>query len=330
MRIDQHDSERTHFDIRELVWLHVADNWELHTGISKVFWGVNEANHLVDIINQDDQVDEINGDPKLGQPMINLSLIQDWGTLDFFVLPYFRERTFSGKTGRFRANFLVDTDHAEYESSKKDRHIDFALRWNHTIGDYDIGLYYFSGTNRDPFFIPRQNKHNEWVLIPYYNLINQIATDIQLTQGAWLWKFEGLYRKNHQSSDPVKQLKLEDFAALSGGFEYTFFGLMDSNTDLGILMEYSWDEREDPMLSQFQNDLMLGIRIGLNDTQDTQFLAGFLQDLNYSQLRTFQIEASRRLGDDWKINMELRLFSNHQYNPIAQDDYFQLSLEKYF
>jgi len=69
---------------------------------------------------------------------------------------------------------------------------------------------------------------------------------------------------------------------------------------------------------------------GINDTQDTQFLAGFLQDLNYSQLRTFQIEASRRLGDDWKINMELRLFSNHQYNPIAQDDYFQLSLEKYF
>ena len=47
VRIDQHDDERTHFDIRELVWQHIADDWELRTGISKVFWGVNEANHLV-------------------------------------------------------------------------------------------------------------------------------------------------------------------------------------------------------------------------------------------------------------------------------------------
>ena len=52
IRIDQQDEERSHFDIRELAWLHVGNDWELRTGIRKVFWGVNESQHLVDIINQ--------------------------------------------------------------------------------------------------------------------------------------------------------------------------------------------------------------------------------------------------------------------------------------
>jgi len=34
----------------------VADDWELTTGVSKVYWGVMEAVHLVDIINQTDFV----------------------------------------------------------------------------------------------------------------------------------------------------------------------------------------------------------------------------------------------------------------------------------
>jgi len=56
-RIDQHDDERTHFDIRELTWIHAADEWELRVGIRKEFWGVTEGQHLVDIINQSDQVE---------------------------------------------------------------------------------------------------------------------------------------------------------------------------------------------------------------------------------------------------------------------------------
>ena len=35
-RFDQHDSERTHFDIREFNWLHLGETWEVVTGVSKV------------------------------------------------------------------------------------------------------------------------------------------------------------------------------------------------------------------------------------------------------------------------------------------------------
>ena len=68
-RIDQRDDNRTHGDIRELSWIHAADDWELLAGIGKVFWGVTEAIHLVDIINQTDQVEGFDGEEKLYAPM---------------------------------------------------------------------------------------------------------------------------------------------------------------------------------------------------------------------------------------------------------------------
>ncbi|UCD90752.1 MAG: hypothetical protein JSW04_04805, partial [Desulfobacterales bacterium] len=78
-RIGSADSERTHFDIRELNYLWLNDLWELRVGIGKVFWGVTEFVHLVDIINQTDLVEDIDGEDKLGQPMINLSIPRNWG-----------------------------------------------------------------------------------------------------------------------------------------------------------------------------------------------------------------------------------------------------------
>ena len=318
-RIDQRDNERTSFDIRELMWLHVEENWELRTGISKVFWGVTEVNHLIDIINQDDQADDINGDPKLGQPMVNLSLLKEWGVVDLFILPGFRERTFPGEAGRLRSFIPVVNDQAQYESSAKEKHVDFALRWSHTIDTYDIGIYYFQGTNRDPFYIPSIDK-GKAIFIPYYDQIKQLAVDLQVTQEDWLWKLEALHREDHQGQ----------FSALTGGFEYTFVGVMESVIDVGVLSEYSWDERGDPILSQFQNDIMLGVRLGFNDAQSSELLAGFVQDLDYSHLNSFQIEASRRLGDDWKFSVDLRLFSNHELNVLGNDDHLQLTLERYF
>ncbi|HHH47651.1 MAG TPA: hypothetical protein ENK51_01995, partial [Gammaproteobacteria bacterium] len=71
-RWDQGDSRRSHADIRELNWLKASDNWELRAGIGKVFWGVTESQHLVDIINQTDFVENLDGEDKLGQPMIQL------------------------------------------------------------------------------------------------------------------------------------------------------------------------------------------------------------------------------------------------------------------
>ena len=128
-RIDSADKERSHVDIRELNIVWPGDSWELRLGVGKVFWGVTEFLHLVDITNPTDAVENIDGEDKLGQPMVNLSIIQDWGVVDLFVLPYFRERTFPGKKGRLRTAFVVETDEPEYESSAEEHHIVHVCQW---------------------------------------------------------------------------------------------------------------------------------------------------------------------------------------------------------
>ena len=195
-RLDSADDERTHGDIRELSWMTYGDDWEITAGISKVYWGVTESQHLVDIINQTDFVEAPDGEDKLGQPMIKLSAIRDWGTVTGFVLPGFRERTFPGEEGRFRTALPMAINDAEYQAGEEDAHVDYALRWNHTLGDYDVGLSWFNGTSRDPLFVPN-NTGTE--ILPFYAQINQLGVDAQATLGSWLWKFEGIVRSYDKS-----------------------------------------------------------------------------------------------------------------------------------
>ena len=126
-RADANDSERSHADLREAYWGFTGDSWDLSIGVNKVFWGVAESRHLVDVINQTDLVEDIDGEDKLGQPMINLNLQRDFGELGFYVLPYFRERTFPGSGGRLRTSIPVEDSSAVYESSRGTSHTDFCI-----------------------------------------------------------------------------------------------------------------------------------------------------------------------------------------------------------
>ena len=55
VRVDQHDDKRTHADLREAVWTFHDSGFEVRLGVDKVFWGVTEVYHLVDIINQNQE-----------------------------------------------------------------------------------------------------------------------------------------------------------------------------------------------------------------------------------------------------------------------------------
>jgi hypothetical protein len=90
LRVDSGDQERTHFDIRELTYLWLQEDYELRVGVRKGFFGTTEILHLVDIINQNDQVENIDTEDKLGQPMVNVSFFREWGTIDIFMMPFFR------------------------------------------------------------------------------------------------------------------------------------------------------------------------------------------------------------------------------------------------
>jgi len=322
-RLDSADSNRSHFDIRELNYLWLADDWELRGGIGKVFWGVTEFVHLVDIINQTDAVESIDGEEKLGQPMIHLSVPKDWGVVDLFVLPYFRERTFPGPQGRLRFGLVVDTDNPVYESSDEQSHVDFALRYSHTIGDWDFGIYNFNGTGREPTLVPGLDSSGQPVLTPFYEQINQTGLDLQLVAGQWLWKLESLYRTGQS----------DDFWSAVGGFEYTFVGIAETRMDLGVLNEWVLDDRRDNATTAFENDAMFGLRLTLNDAAGSELLAGFGQDLD-SSARLLSFEASRRFGDNWRLSIEARGFfdlpKDDLIYSLRNDGFIGLEIAYYF
>ena len=322
-RLDQGDGARTHFDIRELTWLKAGYSWELRLGIRKDFWGVVESQHLVDTINQSDFIENIDTEDKLGQPMVNLALIRDWGTVDLFVLPYFRERTFASNEGRLRTRPGVATDLVEYESSAEEHHVDFAVRWSHAIGDWDLGLSHFYGTSRAPRLLPHVVPTGELVLIPYYDIINQTGLDVQATKGDWLWKLEVIRRSG----------QADTFVAMTGGFEYTFIGIFDTLMDLGVLTEYLYDDRGERGAVPFQDDILTGMRLSVNDAQSTTALFGVMIDRD-DRAWSMNLEASRRFGNRWTVELEARFFENldagNAQSAFKDDDYVQIQIFRYF
>lgn len=363
-RWDSADDDRNHGDLRELHWQGVFGSWEIRAGASRVFWGKTESLHLVDVINQDDALENIDGEDKLGQPMLRINRVLPFGSAQLYVLPYFRERQFPGEEGRLRASPVIDEDGAVYESGAEEQHVDWALRLDGWAGGLDYGLSWFSGTQRDPKFLP--GDYNVDVaptlgntlfpflnpllpgvidpqfsvellsLFPYYGLMDQLGLDAQYTTGAWLWKLEALWREedNRKGSELNPTIIAEDqYTAAAAGLEYTFYGVFDSAVDVGMLVEYLWEEDGLERGSAFQNDVFIATRIAANDVADTALLAGAAVDLdNDSQF--FNVEFSRRIGNSSKLSIEARVF--HQiadsdvFSAIAKDDYLQLTYNLYF
>ena len=329
-RLDSQDSRRTHFDVREMTYLHLADEFELRVGVRRVFWGVTEFQHLVDVINQTDLVENPDTEDKLGQPMVNLSFARDWGTLDLFWLPYFRERTFPGRGGRLRFATVLDTDNVLYESSAQEWNQDFAVRYSKVIEDLDLGLAWFHGTSRDPSFVFAFGPGGVPQGKLLYQQINQVSLDASYVADAWLLKLEALYRAGQGNR---RGPQADDYAALTGGFEYTLYGLFDLGWDLGLIAEYLYDERGDDALTPFENDVGLGARLAFNDVQSTEILLGMIQDID-TPARYVSVEASRRLGSRWTLEAEARLFLDQPpsdfFVNLNRDDYVQLELQYHF
>ncbi len=332
-RYSQYDNRRTHFDIRELNWLNISDTWELRVGISRVFWGTAESEHLVNIVNQTDLVEDLTMEEKLGQPMVNLSLIRDWGTLNLFVLPGFRERTFSGSQGRFNFNPPLDVENSQFGAQGFKKETSYATRWSKSLGDWDLGLSHFYGTSREPSIIPSTNSTGGLNFVPQYPIIHQGGLDLQVTKERWLWKLESIIRSGQGPS----------YNASVGGLEYSFYGVFDSKVDVGLITEYMYDSRgtraitllnQPNQLIFFQDDFMTGVRVNFNDEQSSEALASGTFDRTTGE-KFYGLTIKRRLVDNIKMLFEMRFYNNNaSINDatyfLRRDNYIRSELNYYF
>ncbi len=366
-RNDQMDESRSFTDVRELLWTRVADDFELNAGIGKVYWGVTETAHLVDIINQTDGVESIDGEQKLGQPMFQMLFERDWGNLDIFVMPVHRERTFAGPDARLSVG--AEYSDAIYEAAEDNRHVDVAARWSHYWDDFEYAISAFKGTSREPNLGAQVDSiaGDTIKVLPYYPLITQLGLEFQYLNEGWAWKFEGIYRdgmlKNTQvlidEQEPISVIFIaengdesgflgglfdgffpsgllladkESYYATVAGFEFTQVGLWDSSTDLGWVVEHAYDSRQNgASLGAFEHDVFFANRWVANDDADSTLLVGVLYDYEYEDY-SFSLEGNTRLFSGLSLTLEARVFEPVNGNPqyaFRDEDFVKLTFSYY-
>lgn len=322
VRVDAEDGERTYLDIREAsVSNEINRDWEILVGVSQVFWGVAESRNVVDVINQFDTVEDVDEGEKLGQSMVRLTRRGDFGTVEAYYLPYFRERLFPGDDGRLRTQPVIDGEQAFYERSGDEWAGDAALRYTNRFGGFDLGLHAFYGTSRNPRldFNPATGE-----LEPFYPELTQGGIDLQWTHEAWLLKGEAV----------GGEMLGETFTSAVGGFEYTFFDVSGAGFDVGIITEYLYDDRDQSRLPStiFENDVFVGTRVTLNDIQDTEFLAGAIIDDQTGGIFA-SAEFQRRIGNTILLQIEARAFAANDdpfIRALKKDDHLLVRLTRYF
>jgi len=323
-RWDENDDARTHGDIRELYYQRTGEAFEFRLGLRRVFWGVTESRHLVDIVNQSDFVENISNELKLGQPMASLAAVRDVGTLEVFLMPVQRERTFPGDEGWPRLPLPVAEYETTYESKDEDRHLDYAVRYAGSFGPVDFGVAWFDGTAREPLLVPTLTPGGP-VLAPFYALLRQASIDAQYVSGSMAWKVEAVRRE-----------LLDDVTwGTVAGFEYTFGDIAGSGIDVGVLGEYLGDEKDDALNALVDDEVFTGVRVALNDVAGTTLLVGALASREDGKSRRYGIEGSGRLNDDWKLSAEARIFSKWaKADPatgfLSEQDFVTVTLERYF
>jgi len=339
-RWDSDDAQRSHTDLRELSITHIADRWQLQAGVGQVFWGVVEFNHLIDVVNQTDLVENPDGEDKLGQPMVTFTALPDWGSVELYVLPAFRTRTLPGISGRLTFALPIDRGAAEFESGAGKNRVDGLLRVSTQLGGVLFDVYHFNGTRRTPRFEVGERPAGggtELFLIPNYETVKQTAIAAQANAGDTAFKLEAL----QQDGGP------ESYWAAAAGLEHTFVGLLGGSADLGAVVEYHYDSRgRDAFDSFFESDLALGARFAANDINDTQALLGVVWDTSAKEW-IVQLEASRRLNDRWSLSLESRWFAGgdavgsdasvadlldtqNKLGSVQRDDYIQLEFTRFF
>lgn len=366
-RWDFEDDARTHADVRELYYQATGDDLEFRLGMRRVFWGVTESRHLVDIVNQSDFVENINAETKLGQPMMDLALIRDLGTFEAFLLPYERSRTFPGPEGYPRLPFTVEPHDAKYQSPRGQTHVDYALRYAGSFGPLDIGVAWFDGTAREPRLEPcvRRNANDTYVkgspdgptcppqaaVVPPPPLPPpppdiQQRIQAQVIANLVLIPYYDLLRQASIDAQYVigsmalktevlrREQQGEDTWATVSGFEYTFGDIAGSGIDVGVLGEYLYDQKHDALNALNDDEIFVGSRLAVNDVAGTQVLAGAIASREDGKSRRYGVEASRRLTDDWKLSVEARIFSKWPQGRtesfLADQDFVTFTFERFF
>lgn len=263
-------------------------NASLMVGSDIVFWGKTDVFNPSDIINSKDFRGGLQHGEKRGMPMATITSDLGPGALTLLVMPRFVPNRYPFKSSRENLPLTVADNRNLYDKDTCKNCLSHALRWEGYIGNTDLGLAYFEGTGREPSL----SVGSDMQMTATYHKITQASLDVQHITGDFLLKGELV----HRSGQPDNDKKIRDYHGVTTGFEYSYYGIFNSATDAGLIGEFTYDSRGRKSHHGFQRDVFAGLRLTMNDVEDTSYFATIGRDLDFNSMSA-SVTAERRLSD---------------------------------
>lgn len=314
LRMDDKDAGRRRLDAKEAYLKTTYADTDFFIGNRQVFWGKAESRNIVDVINQRDTAANTGQTEKIGASSLSAEGFIADAEWQVFYLPAFTEQTSHDPDAHPSAGLRS----AAALFSRKDGKDadDFAARISSYSGNWDYALSGFYGTAREPL----RSVTSAGLLQPRYVLQRSVGLEGQYTSDEVLVKLEGLAGVQGSS----------DFSALVTGIEKTFYAVGSTKWDAGLISELQFDDRPQAADELFG---VIGVRLTLNDTQDTSLLMLYSSDREHDQTLT-SLEASRRLTDAVSLVVNASFFNartpSSSFGMLSDDDQLSAQLKWFF
>ncbi len=312
-----------HGDLSEFNTLYTADNFDFLIGSTIEFWGVVESRNIVDIVNQIDFLEDVNGKQKLGQPLTRLNYYLENGTLSSYLFFGFRDREFTSQTERFGAQPEIRGSSAQYEAGNYGvTGSAIRLQQNLSLGDFSFHLY--SGLDRNPSLVPVIDFDNTVFISPIYEKIEQAGIEAYMPIGNVALKYEGVFRSRNN----------EDHSAHVMGFEQSIFNVFKKPLDMTYFVEYLYDDRsQSAPLTIYQNDLFLGLRLSYTQNTPLTIKFGLLKDMEFDE-SFVSTDIEKNITDNSTFIINGRFFIDvNNASPLTiveNDSYIKFAYKRFF
>ena len=245
--------------------------------------------------------------------MVNLSLVRDWGILDFYIMAGFREQVLPGTEGRPGLPIGVDDDATTFPfEDRLYQGMDYAVRWQHSWESIEWALSFFDGASRDPNMNFNFDLSDPRIIASYYP-IQQLGVEFLYILNGWIFTFESALVDGQYQRD----IEVDTYMSSVVGLETTFGGLLGSNIDLILNANFFYDERQNDIATFFEHDLMLAFIFPFNDEYDSRINVIAITDVSDDE-GIFALQAERRLTDSWKVVVSAVYF-NAKSEDVPQD-----------
>ncbi|MCW8093452.1 hypothetical protein [Alteromonas sp. ASW11-130] len=274
---DSMDNARRYTDIRKANVYFSNSKITLGAGVDTFFWGVSESINVVNVLNQSDLRESLDGKVKLGQTFISMSHPFSNGEFSIYFLPEFRPIDFPERP----AFGLPVSEKNVYENNEKEG--GFATRALFYFSDYEFAVSYFEGTRRSPILIPQVNLKE---LLPYYIQTKNVLLDGVYLADDFTLKLEAKFGKERESA----------FTTSNIGIEYPSYILEDYIDEIIFIAEYVFDDRGITAETHGQNDIFIGAKFDFGETNQGNIRFLYSYDLD-NKGQYLELNYQYRLSD---------------------------------